>query len=522
MRRIVTSREDGADRRSSPASASRWSLVVAILGSAMVFVDGTVLNVALPAIQQGLRGTVAQMQWIVEAYALLLASLVLVGGALGDRLGRKRVFSTGAVLFALASVACALAPDATLLALARGVQGVGGALLVPGSLALVSAAYPEKTRGAAIGIWSAASGVTTSAGPLLGGWIVAHASWRWVFLLNVPLGAAVVVLSGRHVVETRDDTASAHVDWLGATLAATGLGAIVFALLAAPDAGGLGAPRTLTRLALGVVILGGFVVCEARGEFPMVPLALFRSRTFTGTNLLTLLLYAALGGAFFFLPFNLIQVQGYSPAAAGASLLPLVVLVSAMSPFAGRAVAGLGVRTLLVVGPLVAACGFALLALPQARGPYWTTFFPGMVVLGLGMGTTVAPLTTAVMGSVESRHAGLASGINNAVARAAGLLAVAGLGVFLRGRFDRVLDAELDATAAPSSVRAIVDAQRGQLAGADLAGVEPAARAALRRTFDDAYVAGFRATMFACAGLAAAGALLALALMAPPQHRRSS
>jgi EmrB/QacA subfamily drug resistance transporter len=492
----------------------------------MVFIDGTVLNVALPAIQQGLRGTVAQMQWIVEAYALLLASLVLVGGALGDRLGRKRVFSAGAVLFALASVTCGFAPDATLLTVARGVQGVGGALLVPGSLALVSAAYPEKTRGAAIGVWSGASGVTTSLGPLLGGWIVAHASWRWIFFMNVPLGAVVVVISARHVVETRDETASAHVDWLGATLAATGLGVIVFALLAAPDGGGLAGPRTLTRLALGVAILGAFVACEARLESPMVPLALFRSRTFTGTNLLTLLLYAALGGAFFFLPFNLIQVQGYSPAAAGASLLPLVALVSTMSLLAGRAVTRLGVRIPLVVGPLAAACGFALLGLPQARGPYWTTFFPAMVVLGLGMGTTVAPLTTAVMGSVESRHAGLASGINNAVARTAGLLAVAGLGVLLRWRFDRVLDEELDAMALRSSVRSIVDAQRAQLAGADLAGIEPATRAALRRIFDDAYVAGFRSTMFACAGLAAAGALLALTLIAPsrarPPHRPSA
>jgi EmrB/QacA subfamily drug resistance transporter len=489
----------------------------------MVFIDGTVLNVALPAIQQGLRGTVVQMQWIVEAYALLLASLVLVGGALGDRLGRKRVFSAGAVLFAFASVACGLAPDATLLALARGVQGVGGAFLVPGSLALISAAYPEKTRGAAIGIWSAASGVTTSLGPLLGGWIVAHASWRWIFLMNVPLGAIVVAISGRCVVETRDETASARVDWLGAALAATGLGVIVLALLDAPDTGGLGAPRILTGLAIGVAILTAFVVCEARQEFPMVPLALFRSGTFTGTNLLTLLLYAALGGAFFFLPFNLIQVQGYSPAEAGAALLPLVVLVSAMSPLAGGAVARFGVRIPLVVGPLVAACGFALLALPQARGPYWTTFFPAMVVLGLGMGTTVAPLTTAVMGSVDTRHAGLASGINNAVARAAGLLAVAGLGVLLRGRFDRVLDAELHAMDVPSSVWSIVEAQRAQLAGADLAGLEPATRAALRRTFDDAYVAGFRSTMFACAGLAAAGALLSLALIAPsrpmPSHR---
>jgi EmrB/QacA subfamily drug resistance transporter len=481
----------------------------------MVFVDGTVVNVALPAIQQALGGTAVQMQWIVEAYALLLASLVLVGGALGDRLGRKRVFAAGASLFALASVACGLAPSATLLVVARGVQGIGGALLVPGSLALVSAAYPEETRGAAIGTWSAASGITASLGPLLGGWIVANVSWRWIFFLNVPLGAAVVALTTRHVKETRDDTASAKVDWLGAALAATGLGAIVFALLDAPSAGGILAGRTTLGLAVGVATLGAFVVSESRQAHPMVPLALFRSRTFSGTNLLTLLLYAALGGALFFLPFDLIQVQGYSPAAAGASLLPLIALVSAMSPLAGAAVARFGIRVLLVVGPLVAAGGFALLALPQARGPYWTTFFPGIAVLGLGMGTTVAPLTTAVMGSVEARHAGLASGINNAVARAAGLLAVAGLGVVLTARFDGALDRGLEAMSASPNLRVVVDAHRAQLAGADLRALDPATAMAVRRVFDDAYVVAFRTTMFACAGLSLAGALLALALIAP-------
>ncbi len=500
--------QDGAD-----TSSPRWSLIAAVLGSAMVFLDGTVVNVALPSIQRALGGTVTQMQWIVEAYALLLASLVLVGGALGDRLGRKRVFSAGVIFFGLASATCGAAPDAALLAIARGVQGIGGALLVPGSLALISAAYAEKERGRAIGTWSAASGITGAIGPVVGGWVVTHASWRWIFFANVPLGVLVLGITARGVRETRDDTAPKGIDWLGALLAAVGLGAVVFALLNAPNAGGIRSPRTVLSLAVGLTILGAFVVAEARQSSPMVPLALFRSRTFTGTNLLTLLLYAALGGAFFFVPFNLIQVQGYSAAAAGASLLPLVVLVSTMSPWAGAVVARYGTRLPLAVGPLVTGAGFALLAWPGVGGPYWTTFFPGMLVLGLGMGATVAPLTTAVMGSVDAHHAGVASGINNAVSRAAGLLAVAALGAVLTARFDRVLDDRLDAMAADANVRIVAIAQRGQLAGADLSGLDPAARVAVRHAFDDAYVAGFRALMLVCAALAVTGALLSWVLV---------
>jgi EmrB/QacA subfamily drug resistance transporter len=486
----------------------------------MVFLDGTVVNVALPAIQRGLGGTVAQMQWVVEAYALFLAALVLVGGALGDRLGRKRVFSAGVFFFAIASAICGAAPSAALLAVARGVQGVGGALLVPGSLALISAAYSEKERGAAIGTWSAASGVTGAIGPVVGGWVVAHASWRWVFYANVPLGMIVLAITARHVDETRDETSPRGVDWVGALLVASGLGAIVFALLDAPNAGGIGSPRSIACIAAGIATLGAFVVAEAREAHPMVPLTLFRSRTFLGTNLLTLLLYAALGGAFFFLPFDLIQVQGYSPAAAGASLLPLVVLVTVMSPGAGAVVARYGTRLPLVVGPLFAGAGFALFARPGVGGSYWTTFFPGMVVLGLGMGSTVAPLTTAVMGSVDAQHAGVASGVNNAVSRAAGLLAVAALGAVLTARFDSVLDADLHAIGASATMLAAAAAQKAQLAGAGLNGVDPMARAALRHAFEDAYVAGFRILMLVCAGLAVSGALLSWIFVEPHREPR--
>jgi EmrB/QacA subfamily drug resistance transporter len=490
------------------ASDPRWTLVVAILGSGIAFLDASVIAVALPVMQHELSMTVGLAQWIVEAYSLMLASLVLVGGALGDRLGRKRVYLIGLTLFAVASAACGLAPSAIVLVAARAVQGVGAAMLVPGSLSLISAAYDDKKRGAAIGTWSAFSAITGVVGPVAGGWVVAHGSWRWLFFFNVPLAVAIVVLSRTHVMETRDDEAPAAMDWLGAALATLGLGLVVYALVNSADAGG--ARQMVPLLVVGLVTLVAFVIVEARGRTPMVHLALFRSRTFSGTNLLTLVLYAALGGAFFFLPFDLIQIQKYPPAGAGAALLPFVLLVAGMSRGMGALVVRVGTRPLLVVGPAVAAVGFALLARPTTGGSYWSTFFPGIVVLGVGMGLTVAPLTTGVMGAVESRHAGVASGINNAVARAAGVLAIAALGVLLTTRFDAVLDARLPNMMLPPEVMRTVEVERVQLAGADLSGVgDPAVRELVRRAFADAYVAAFRVVMLVCSGLAAIGAMVA-------------
>jgi EmrB/QacA subfamily drug resistance transporter len=498
----------------APPAEPRWSLLAAILGSTMAFVDGTVVNVALPVMQREVGATVDQMQWVVEAYALMLASLVLVGGALGDRMGRRRVFVAGVVWFAAASAACGLSPTPEFLVFARAAQGVGAAMLVPGSLALIGAAYPAKARGAAIGTWSASTSIAAAVGPVLGGWVVGHASWRWIFFFNVPVGAAVAVLATRRVPESRDDSVSGPLDALGAILAIVGLGAIVWGLLEAPSAGGMSAPRTIAALAVGVAVLVAFVVVERRSRAPMVPLSLFRSRTFAGTNLATLALYAALGACFFFVPFDFIQVQGYSPAASGAALLPFVVLVSALSPWAGGLVPRYGPRLPLVVGLLFSAAGFALLALPSTGGSYVTTFLPGIVVLGVGMGLTVAPLTTAVMASVEARHAGVASGINNAVARAAGLLAIAALGVVLRARFDRELDRALGGLALPNDVVALVHAERAKLAAAELpAGLDAATKDALERALDAAFVAGFRTLMLVCAGLAAAAALVSLVLV---------
>ncbi len=473
----------------------------------MAFLDGTVVNVALPVLQRELRATTAQMQWVVEAYALFLAALVLVGGVLGDRYGRKRVFLLGVALFAAASMGCGFAPGVSALIVARAVQGVGAALLVPGSLALISAAYlDEKARGAAIGTWSSASAITAAIGPVVGGFIIMHASWRWIFFLNAPIAVLVLVLSSG-VDETRDESAAPRLDLAGATLAVLGLGAVVYALLESSTAGGLTRLAVLAPLLAGVVLLVAFVVVEARVRDPMVPLALFRNRAFAVTNVLTLLLYAALGGALYFLPFALLQVHHYSPASAGGALLPFILIVSVMSPFSGAFAARRGPRLPLILGPSLAAIGFALLGAPSTSGGYLGTFFPGIVVLGVGMGFTVAPLTMVVMTSVETRHAGVASGVNNAVSRAAGLLAVAALGVVLVARFDVALDRALSSLSIDDATRATIEAQRARLAGADLTTIDEPLRGAVRRAFDDAFVSGFRTTTIVCALLAAFGAV---------------
>ena len=487
---------------SAAAHNPRWALVVAVLGSSMAFLDSTVVNVALPVMQRSLGATVGQLQWVVEAYALLLASLVLVGGALGDRLGRRAVFSTGVVMFAIASAACGAAPGIRLLVAARAFQGAGAALLVPGSLALISASFPAEKRGGAIGAWSAWSAITASAGPVAGGWVASHASWRWLFFFNVPVAALVVALAARRITETRDPEAPPRLDLAGAALATVGLGLVVYALI---DAGpsGLSSARALALLGLGAAALCGFVVVEARVRSPMVPLALFRARRFAGTNVLTLLLYAALGGALFFVPFNLIQVQGYSPAAAGAALLPFVLFVSTMSPRAGALATKLGPRAFLCGGPLIVALAFLLLARPGVGGSYWSTFFPGVLLLGLGMGFTVAPLTATVMGAVDPRHAGVASGINNAVARTAGLLAVAALGLLLVSRFNQALDGALVPLSLDPRSADAVEAQRVRLGGADFSSFAPVLRAPLQAAFAAAYLVAFRTLMYASAVLAA-------------------
>lgn len=485
-----------------PEASKPWVLAAAIVGSSMAFIDGTVVNVALPAIQSDLHATAFQAQWVVESYALLLAALLLVGGALGDLYGRRRIFAIGVGLFAVSSVACALAGSVQQLIAARAVQGIGGALLVPGSLALISAAFPEKERGKAIGTWSGFSGITAAVGPVLGGFLVDHFSWTWAFLINLPMALLVLWIVWRHVPESRGASAGGGLDIWGALLATAGLGGIVYAFIEAPTQGWR-APAVLAALAVGVLGSAGFFFAERKVRAPMLPLGLLRIGNFSGANLLTLLLYAALGGSLYFFPLNLIQVQGYSATVAGAALLPFIFIMFALSGWAGQLVDRFGPRIPLVVGPSIAAVGFALFALPGVGASYWSGFLPAVLVLGLGMAVTVAPLTTTVMNAVGPDLAGVASGVNNAVSRAAAVLAIAVFGAVMAAVFDVALAGQLREIGASAQVSAFLEGERSKLAGAALPpGVDAATAAALKRAVAESFVAGFRWVMLLGAGLA--------------------
>jgi EmrB/QacA subfamily drug resistance transporter len=488
--------------------ARPWVLATTILGSAMAFIDGSVVNVALPAIQSDLRVSIEGAQWVVNGYMLMLGTLTLIGGAAADRFGRWRVFTLGVVVFTGASVGCGLAPNAGALIVARLVQGIGGALLVPSSLAIISAAFPKQIRGKAIGTWAGFSALTTALGPVLGGFLVDAVSWRAIFFINVPIAAVTLAIAFAHLPESRDDDAEAGLDWRGGLLATVGLAALAYGLTAASQRGWSDVAVIVSLLG-GVVALAAFVWWEARARAPMLPLGLFHSPLFTGANLLTLLLYFALSGAFFFLPFDLIHVQGYSATLAGAAFLPFTLIMGTLSRWSGGLIDRTGAKLPLTIGPVIAAAGFALLAVPGVAGSYWTTFFPAMIVLGFGMAITAAPLTTAVMDSVDDRHAGTASGVNNAVARIAGTLAVAVLGSLAVPLFAAALAARLDQLRLPPDVRGALIGQAARLIEALVPQVDEANRRLLDQAVTDAFVHTFRVVMLVCAALALASALCA-------------
>ena len=406
---------------SSPGG--RWVVVAAALGSGVAFLDGSVVNVALPAIGRELGGGFSVLQWVLDGYLLSLSALLLLGGALGDRYGRRRVFVVGLVMFTVASLGCGLAPTGAALILARLVQGVGGALLIPGSLALIDASIRQQDRGRAIGTWAGLSGVASALGPFVGGWLVDTASFRWVFFINVPLAALAMVITVRHVPESRDTTATGRLDIAGAASVTVGLGGIIYALIEAPVHGWT--PLTVTAAAVGVLALAAFPLIERRQPAPLIPPSLFGSAQFTGANLVTLAVYTALGGALFLLSLQLQQSLGYTARAAGLAFLPFTVIMLLLSSRMGALAQRVGPRWLMTIGPLVAGAGLALLVRAEPGASYLSGVLPGIAVFGLGMTLTVAPLTSAVLASVEEQHVGAASGVNNAVSRIASLLAVA-------------------------------------------------------------------------------------------------
>ena len=490
------------------ARVKRITLIAAILGSGVVFLDGTVVNVALPAIVDELDAGFVAQQWIVEGYLLTLGALLLVGGSLGDIRGRKLIFMVGLAGFGATSLLCAVAPSAETLIAARTLQGAAGALLVPASLALITATFPASERGAAIGSWTAWTGIAFVVGPLGGGAIVEYVSWRWIFAINVPLVLLTLWLA-RGIRESMDGEVSHRIDYLGALLVSLGLAGPVFALIEQQNYGWAD-PLVYVPFAAGVALLVLFVVHERRTDHPMLPLGLFRSRNFSVGNLSTLGIYGGLGAATFFATIFLQQVAGYSPIASGMALMPITIVMWLLSSRFGRLSDRIGPRLLMGLGPIVAGIGLIWMGQLGSDVDYVTDLLPGVLVFSLGLSATVAPLTTTVLGAVPEHNAGVASGVNNQVSRIAGLLAIAALGAIVAARFETVVDER--AAALPPPVRAAAEDARPLSGGVD-------GRPALERPVEEASVSAYRTGMAVGGGLVIAGGAISLLGIANPRRR---
>ena len=480
------------------------TLIATILGSTVVFLDGTVVNVALPAISESLDVGLAGQQWVVEAYSLALVSLLLVGGSLGDQFGRRRIFVIGLVGFGATSILCAIAPTAEFLIAARALQGVAGALLVPGSLAIVASTFEGAARGKAVGTWTAWTGIATVIGPAGGGALIEITSWRAIFWVNIPLIAATVLLTLHSVEESRDEDAFLGIDWAGIALSAVGLGAPTFALIEQP-ARGWEDPVVWGSMVVGLLCFGLFILREATARHPMLPLGLFRIRNFWVTNLTTLSTYAGLIGGLFFVGLYLQQVVGYSPLEAGLATTPISILMFFLSPRFGRMASGTGPRLPMTAGPIIGGIGLLMLMMIDTEANYLVDVLPGLLIFGIGLSATVAPLTATVLDSVDEHRVGIASGVNNGVSRVAGLLAIAVLGAVISASFGAKLDDELGA--APLSgagTAAVSEAKEKPLAVPDTDGVPSADAERVMAAAEDASTSSFRL------GIAIAGILLIL------------
>jgi len=493
-------------------------MVATILASAMAFIDGTALNVVLPSLQKSLNASGADLFWILNAYLLMLASLILIGGAMGDKLGRKKIFMTGIFIFILGSAACGFAGSVLLLVAFRIIQGIGGALMIPGSLSLISSTINPKERGKAIGTWSAFTTVVTMGGPILGGALADAGLWRYIFFINVPFGVAALIMLWLKVAESRDDGVDRSLDFPGAITIALGLALVTFGFLRIP-AVGLQNWQAFGALACGLVFLIAFILIEIKSKHPMMPLALFNNATFSGANLLTFFLYAGLGAGMLFLSLNMVQAQRYSQLQSGLTFLPFTVLMITLARYAGGLADKHGPRWLLIIGPAVAGAGLLILSfVKQTNGPgdYWTTFFPGVLVFGLGMSFTVAPLTTAVMGSVSDHFSGTASGINNAVTRISNVFANAIFGALAVLFFSGALQREIKPMSLNPTEKQMVMKQANNLGNANVPKQTGAHHATLiEQAYHNSFIDAYGKIMRISAGLGFLGALMSFVFIKP-------
>lgn len=497
-------------------STETWILIATILGSSMAFIDSTAMNVVLPVFQLELNAKISQVQWVIEAYALMLASLLLLGGALGDHFGIKKIFMIGVVIFSLSSLWCGLSPDINQLIIARAFQGVGSALLVPGSLAIITSCFKQEKRGKAIGTWAALTALMTALGPLLGGWLSEYFSWRWVFYINIPISIMVLYTLLKHVPETKNGDHKSKLDIFGGILITLALSGIVFGLVESSNHGFTN-PFIIPSIIIGILFSILFILYEKKVDNPLVPLEMFKSRVFTGGNIVTFFLYSAFSGATFFVPFNLIQLQGYSPTKAGAAFIPLLIILFLLSRWSGSIVDRYGAKKPLVIGPLITAVGYILIStMDLSISNYWRGLFPAMLVLGLGMSATIAPLTTAVMNAANVKYSGLASGINNSVGRISGVLSIAILGLFMFTIFNHNIKRDIKTLDLPEHITISLEQETTKLAAMSIpneldGNVELRVKGIVR----NAYLASFNIIMYIIAGLALLSSMVAYMTIGP-------